>query len=158
MKVIGIDPGQDGGIAVFTMNPMAFLSVIDMPVLDAKFKMMDIPRIVQFLCLPSGMNPGMVFIEKAQCMPRQGVVSVSHYMQGYGEIIGMLKSREIPYKEIPASTWKRALGLGKNKDESVTMVQQKYPFLSKILHGSRGGKKDGKAEAILIALYGMSTF
>jgi hypothetical protein len=96
-----------------------------------------------------------VTIEKAQSMPRQGVVSVANYMQGYGEIYGLCFAMGIVMREVRPVTWKKAMlkDMPKGgKDVSIVRVRQLMPT-----YKLPGRKKDhGIADAILIALYGQN--
>lgn len=76
----------------------------------------------------------------------------------YGIWIGILAAYKLPYVEIDPRTWERrtvpfARG-EKLKSASCDEALRRFPHLKEKLVGPRGGKKDGRADAILIACYG----
>lgn len=100
-----------------------------------------------------------VFVEKAQAMPKQGVSSMFNYGVGFGEIIGWLKSMEVPYTLVTPSQWTKAMHMGvsaklEGKARSIEAAQRLFPGVS-LLPTERCTKaSDGKAEALLICEFG----
>lgn len=94
-------------------------------------------------------------LEKAQAMSKggkQGVKSMMTYGIGYGEIRAVLKVLSIPFQEVAAATWKKEFSLWKkDKKESVKVAKQLFPTGE--YYGVKGGMKDGRAEAALLAEY-----
>ena len=94
-----------------------------------------------------------VFIEKQQAFPKQGVVSTFNLGIHYGTLLGILKTLKIPYEEIAPKKWQKAmLGSGRrtrkeNKKLSLEKAKSLFPYLNI-------GKHDGKSDALLIAEYG----
>ena len=148
MYYIGIDPGKTGAIAVIDNDHTC--AVTDMPTLGEHS--LDALEICRILRIPSATRAFCV-IEKAQPMPKQGVVSVAHYMTGYGILLACLQITGVPFTEVGASHWKRKMGLiGKAKDESRRMAMNLFPAAE--LHLK---KHHGRAEALLLAAYGIRT-
>lgn len=151
MIVVGIDTGFSGALAslIWHRDLLVVQEAIDMPTVKAgKKKELDLPEIRDWL---EAINPTHIFIEKAQAMPGQGVVSTGRYMQSFGELIGLCVGLSFPYTLVHPASWKRAMlrDMKKGKDASLIRVKQIYPDM----HFFR--KKDhGKADAILIARYG----
>lgn len=137
--ILGIDPGESGAIAHLHNGQYGF-DVYDMPPNPA-----DLAELIGTLG-----DIEMVYLEKAQAMPKQGVSSTFNYALGYGTLIGILAARSIPYTLVTPSVWKRALGLtGKPKDASRALARSLFP------HASLSRVKDhGRAEALLIAEWG----
>ena len=94
------------------------------------------------------------FIERAQFMPGQGGSSAFNYGTGFGIYLGVLAALEIPYSMVAASVWKKFFHLaGPDKEASRATAIRLVPSLAPDL----ARKKDhGRAEAILICLYGMA--
>ena len=172
VDVIGIDPGIKGGIAHVqgrVGSEPTLVSAYLMPVMadPAKVystgKMIDVKRLVLSFFLPTIEDYGVrmhddttgagricAVIERAQAMPKQGVVSVFNYGFNYGIVIGQLRvflGNDL--RAVRPNIWKRDLNLiGKNKTSSRALA-------TKIFGESKWEKKsdDGVAEAALIAYW-----
>ncbi|HDZ27765.1 hypothetical protein LCGC14_1355210 [marine sediment metagenome] len=150
MYTIGVDNGFSGAIAILReKNPVVLM---DMPVLKVgKTKLeLDENTIRDYF---SRWQVKHVFIEKAQVMPKQGISSSGRYMMSYGIIRGICVGLRLPYTLIAPQTWKKAMlkDMPKGKEASIFRAKQLYPELD------FPRKKDhGKADALLIALYGLN--
>lgn len=157
--IIGIDVGINGAIVMMTDEGW-LQSYIDIPTIKiGKNNTIDINMLVKMLNekladdkqqfhLVSG-----VFIEKAQSMPGQGVVSTFNYGDSYGILKGIIGGMEYPYTLVHPRTWKAVMLRDMNrqsKDASRLRAKQlwpKYDWFDR--------KKDQhRAEAALIAEYG----
>ena len=143
---VGIDPGQSGGIGVIWDDIEAFPmpgSEQDIVKLIANIRQ-KAPEIV-------------VILEKAQAMPKQGIVSTGKYMESYGFIKGALAAMKIPFQEVRPAVWKREILSGeldkRDKDTSIRICERIFPQVDLILPRCRK-PHDGMAEALLIAEYG----
>jgi crossover junction endodeoxyribonuclease RuvC len=160
MIVVGIDPGNLGAIAILDKNDGDV--VYDMPTFvttgsgktkkgnTKKHTMLDENEIRKILSRPCIDH---VFIEKSQSMPGQGSSSTFNYACSYGIIRGICVGLELPYTLIHPATWKRSMmkDMDKSKDASIIRAKQLFPKVDI-------GKKDGRAEALLIAVYGKKEF
>ena len=99
-------------------------------------------------------RPGHALIENVGAMPGQGVSSVFAFGKGYGVIIGVLCALQIPVTFVSPQRWKKALAVPAAKDGARARASQLLP--SAASNWSRV-KDDGRAEAALIALYGLQT-
>lgn len=152
MKIMGIDPGLEGAIAVTNDQPMgieADVSLQDIPILKVgKRRELNIGEMVKIM---ADEKPDAVFIEKAQTMPKQGVASSGKYMYVFGVLVGICAAFCIPYTLVHPARWKKFMmpDMQKAKDASIMRVQQMYP------HIVFARKKDHhRADALLIAEYG----
>jgi hypothetical protein len=144
MLICGIDPGKTGGVAFVSLQG-SDAEVFDMPAL---------PDLVSILKERQS-SILRVFIEKQQVFKGQGIVSSGNLMKHYGEILGVLTALSIPFEEIPPKRWQAVIHGGKHskksrkekKQASIQKAKQMFPELEI-------GKKDGRAEALLIAEYG----
>lgn len=143
-QFIGCDPGLHGAIAIIYEESVALM---DMPLLGSKE--LDVPKIMQFFyeSLPPMSAQPYCIIEKAQTMPKQGIVSAFNYGKAYGMLLACLYMKGIVFKEIPPMTWKKYFGLIRaDKDESRRKATQLHPAID-----LRYKKDHHKAEAILLA-------
>jgi crossover junction endodeoxyribonuclease RuvC len=148
MKTIGIDPGAKGAIVLFENN--AIRGVWDMPVVMVKGKARVDGAMVGHILRTA--KPDQAFMEQVGAMPGQGVTSMFAFGLAAGIVIGALGALEIPLTPITPTEWKGALRVPKDKGAARTRASQLLP------NGAPHwplGKHDGRAEAALIALYGM---
>jgi crossover junction endodeoxyribonuclease RuvC len=84
--------------------------------------------------------------------PGQGVSSTFAFGRAYGIVIGILVALGTPMTFVSPAKWKRALGVPSVKDGARARASQLLPQAS-----SRWPLKrhDGRAEAALLALYGL---
>ena len=146
--ILGIDPGASGAIA--QISPM--VGIWRMPRSDRA--LVDLLQMFD----PATTR---VYIERAQAMPQKAArdgsrgfetaTSMFTYGMGYGLILGVLAARRLWYREVASATWKADLGLWrKTKADSINKACELYPEAARDI-----GRSDGKAEAILIAHWGM---
>ena len=156
MRVVGIDPGIRGALAVIVMTmdrPFQVVDAIDIPTIGTKAKERVNVHAVQGWILQHG--PFRDFIERGQAMPRQGASSGYKFGRAVGAIEATIALCNVPLEIIEPSMWKRALRLkGKDKEGSRQKALELFPHAQHLL----ARKKDHqRAEAMLIALYGAGT-
>lgn len=137
--LIAIDPGLSGAIACLTFEGEP-LWVVDLPHLKVDNHTYVDTSQVKKLCY------GYVtaIMEKPYIMPRQrGADTI--YMN-YGRLTVAFKA----WKEVAPRTWKKALGLGRQKDASLRLAREHFPTMADRLTRK---KDDGRAEALLIGLW-----
>ena len=134
MKLIGIDPGKSGGIAIIS-NDECF--AIPMPETER-----DI-----YDYLKDNSKDAFCIIEQVHAMPGQGVTSMFTFGMGYGGLRMALVAAAIPFETVTPQKWQKALQCQTKGDKNVSKrrAQELYPKL-KITHAI--------ADAILIAHYG----
>ena len=153
MKVIGIDPGLSGAIAVLENNKV--LNVFDMPVMSEGKKnkrQLNSALLVDIIKENIGLNEEVaVIVEQVNAMPGQGVTSMFNFGQTFGAIKGICAALNLPIFFVRPSKWKKHFELiNSSKDASRTKVIEMYPYLSDQL----SKKKDvNKSDAILIARF-----
>jgi len=145
---IGIDPGASGAIAV--LGPDAELTVHDMPVMGPRAQV-NAAALADLLREATLGRPCHVWLEHAHAMPRQGVVSTFAFGRALGAIEGVVGALCLPLTFVSPMTWKRALGLTRDKRAAIARAVQLRPDAAPLLTRVRD---HGRAEAILIALYG----
>ena len=151
---LGIDPGKKGAVAYVTVEG-GKTGIIDMPLLEnGSPSSEELKNFILSSIKGFDLTKALVIIEKQQSMHKQGVVSTFTTAYGYGKLIATLEMMGIPFIEIRPAKWKKKLNLSKDKQQSVDLAHQLYPH--ETYFGPRGGLLDGRAEAILMAYYGMS--
>ena len=153
MKIIGIDPGLSGAIAVLENNKV--LNIFDIPVMsEGKKNKRQLNSALLVNLLKENINKEeevAVVVEQVNAMPGQGVTSMFNFGQSFGVLKGIFSAMQIPMDFISPVKWKKYYNLiNTQKDSSRTKAIEFFPYISSKL--SR--KKDAnKADAILIASF-----
>ena len=153
MKILGIDPGLSGAIAI--LEDKKVVGIFDMPVMAEGKKnkrQLNSAQLVNIIKENIGNNDETaVVVEQVNAMPGQGVTSMFNFGQTFGAIKGVCAALELPIFFVRPSKWKKHFELiNSSKDSSRTKAIEMYPYLSNQLTK----KKDvNKSDAILIARF-----
>ncbi len=153
MKVIGIDPGLNGAIAVLKDNKVK--EIFDVPVMPEGKKnkrQLNSAQLVKLLKeIISEEEEVVVIVENVSAMPGQGVTSMFNFGQTFGAIKGICAALGLPIFFVRPAKWKKHFDLiNSSKDASRTKAIEMYPSISDQL----SKKKDvNKSDAILIARF-----
>ena len=153
MRIIGIDPGLSGGIAILEDNKVR--GMFDMPVMsDGKKNKRQLNSALLSQIIKENIKDSedpVVVVEQVNAMPGQGVTSMFNFGQTFGAIKGICAALNLPIFLVRPAKWKKHFELiNSSKDASRTKAIEMYPHLAEKL--SR--KKDvNKSDAILIARY-----
>ena len=153
MRIIGIDPGLSGGIAV--LDDLKIFDIYDMPIMSEgkknknQLNSAQLVNIIKKNLIPNGDT--FLIVEQVSAMPGQGVTSMFNFGQTFGSIKGICAALNLPIFFVRPAKWKKHFDLiNSSKDASRTKVIEMYPSISSRL----SKKKDvNKADAILIARY-----
>jgi len=153
MRIIGIDPGLSGAIAI--LDGLKIFDIFDMPIMSEgkknknQLNSAQLVNIINKHILPSGDT--FVIVEQVSAMPGQGVTSMFNFGQTFGAIKGICAALSLPIFYVRPTKWKKHFELiNASKDASRTKVIEMYPSISDRL---RRKKDVNKADAILIARY-----
>jgi crossover junction endodeoxyribonuclease RuvC len=151
MKILGVDPGIHGGLAIVDIVddvPPQIIDIIDIPVTGVGAKeRVDVLTIRDWI---KAHQPQHALIERAQAMPEQGVSSGFKYGRAVGAIETVIACCEVPLTIIEPTAWKKFHGLRGGEKES---SRQHALVLFPSAHALLARKMDhGRAEAALIAL------
>ena len=153
MRIIGIDPGLSGGIAI--LDDLKIFDIYDMPIMSEgkknknQLNSAQLVNIIRKNLIPNGDT--FLIVEQVSAMPGQGVTSMFNFGQTFGSIKGICAALNLPIFFVRPAKWKKHFDLiNSSKDASRTKVIEMYPSISQRL----SKKKDvNKADAILIARY-----
>lgn len=155
--VMGIDPGQAGGVAILGDTP-SLAVVCAMPLLfkgDVDFVALD-RWIYTNVGIPSQI--ALAILEKAQGMPGQNCNSVFNFGDHYGQLKAYLRMKLYSHQLATPQSWKGKILVGTAKDKAAAIQHcvNRYPHLLPTLNV--GKKKviyhDGMADALCIAEFG----
>lgn len=167
VKVIGIDPGFSGALAM-TCGSVVVLAEKTPCLKVAKSsgkgtrQELNLPAMARILRDCLNYEPRqrddfttpvrtVAVVELAQAMPKQGVSSSSRFVGTFFAWVAMLVCLDIPHVIVPPQTWKKVMGLTRDKDYSRQIAMRIFPaFADQIQHKN----DDGLAEAALMARYG----
>ena len=151
MRVIGIDPGKSGGIAVAIMGES-----VCYPMPDTEKDTWEL-----IVSLHGGhleQKPdAYAYIEKVHAMPGQGVTSMFNFGMNYGMLRAFLVAAGIPFETVTPQKWQKFFGLIR-KDKNETNTQKKNRHKAKAQEIFPDLKITHKvADCLLIAEYGWRT-
>lgn len=143
MRIAGIDPGQRGGIVILE----------DGEIIDRELIVNVTPR--QWL---QQRYTKIVYIEQAQTMPKQGIVSAFNYGRDFGYLLGTLTGGFL-VNQVAARTWTKRVHQQAPrskcaKSRSLWVARQMWPNETWLATARSKVPHDGLIDAALIALYG----
>ena len=133
MRIIGIDTGLSGAIAILENNKV--LGIFDMPVMsEGKKNKRQLNSAMLVSMIKENVDLSLevsVVVEQVNAMPGQGVTSMFNFGQTFGAIKGVCAALELPIFFVRPSKWKKHFELiNSSKDASRTKVIEMYPKLS----------------------------
>tara|TARA_B100000945_G_C20330500_1_gene572154 strand:- start:50 stop:541 length:492 start_codon:yes stop_codon:yes gene_type:complete len=153
MRIIGIDPGLSGAVAI--LDNLKIFDLFDMPIMAEgkknknQLNSAQLVKIIRSHILTN--DDTFVIVEQVSAMPGQGVTSMFNFGQTFGAIKGICASLNLPIFYVRPNKWKKHFELiNASKDASRTKVIEMYPSISDRL---RKKKDVNKADAILIARF-----
>jgi len=149
--ILGIDPGASGAVALLDGGKL--VDVIDMPVKSVMVsgkakKRIDSRALVEAL---EQHDVTHVFLEQVSAMPGQGVSSMFAFGRATGIAEGVAASKTKELIEVRPQVWKKHFGLDGRKDGSRELAMERWPRMASYFQRKKG---DGRAEAVLIGLWG----
>ena len=146
MLYIGIDPGLSGAWGMIDHHG-CYWSSGDMH--HDTEGILDTERIWDEMCQARDRLDTKVFIEKVHSMPKQGVSSTFKFGMAFGGALSLARRFKTEVVMVTPQLWKKTLVLNSDKQLSLDMAREIFPQAP--LHLK---KHNGRAEALLIALYG----
>lgn len=145
-KIIGIDPGAAGGIAVYSCDDKKIVEVAKMPATPQE--LLSFLRVYMF--------NSVCYLERVQGMPGNSGSAMFNFGRGFGQIEMALLALKIPFTEVTPQKWQKELQLGHKgsktssqwKNKLKERAQQLYPKLKITLAIS---------DSLLIVEYGRLT-
>lgn len=161
---IGIDPGLGGAIARIDSDG-TWTGMWDAPIITYKkgkkirrqYDLREVKCILENHCTQTDEYTVQVFVEEMQSMPRGIRVQASFsigYSQGMYE--GLLTALNIPYQLVKSKEWQKSFQITKARGDTkaLSFMTASRLFPTAELTGPKGGKKDGRSDALLIAEWG----
>jgi len=153
--VIGVDPGGNGALATIEILTGA-ITVIDMPTI--KVTVGGTPRLrVDPITLAAWLREkapycALACVEKAAPRSHDGPGSALNTGAAWGLVVGILHGLGVPVLDADPAKWKPSMKVTADKDTSRARACLLWPEMAQHFHLK---KHDGRAEAVLIAMYGI---
>ena len=119
-KIIGIDPGENGGIAVYSVEDRSIIEVIKMP--GSPQELLNFLRIYK--------KNSTCYLEKVGGLPGMGGASMFKFGKGFGHLEMALISLQIPTIEVAPQKWQKGLSLGVTGKKTHTQWKNKLKSIS----------------------------
>lgn len=155
MKIIGVDPGAFGAVAIVDTETTD-LVMIDMPTLKVKrgprlVNQVDAASLAEAL-RPYASEIHHAYVEKTWSMAGQGVASSFAFGRAGGVLEGVLAGLGISATLVTPQTWTKSMRRFGGKDASRERAVELFPEYAKTFSRK---KDDGRADAALIAVWGI---
>jgi len=146
-KIIAIDPGKNGGIAIFSLENNKLIEVIKMP--DTAQDLLYFLTVYQ--------RNSICYLEKVGGLPGMGGSSMFNFGKGFGHLEMVLLCRKIPTVEVTPQKWQKVLQLGTKGKKSSTDWKNKLKFKAQQLYPSVAKITLATSDALLILEYARIT-
>jgi hypothetical protein len=149
---IGIDPGKKGAAVLLAVeNGEYVIDVFEWPKSDRPVEAYD-----KLSDWDLQYNIAGCFLEKVSAMPGQGVTSMFSFGMNYGAWITLLQIITIPYELKTPQSWQKGIIVKEDGKDKLRVRNALYRVFSPAIvneytKGSKGGYKDGVADALLMA-------
>lgn len=150
MKIIGIDPGLKGALALIDDGKL--VEVVDIEASDSRI------NAAHLVAQLRRWMPEFAVCELVTARPGQGVTSMFTFGHALGSITAVLAALQIPYLLIRPQIWQSHFEIqssssakAEHKREIADRAEALFPGAP--LYGPRGALKDGRSDALLLACY-----
>jgi hypothetical protein len=139
--ILGVDPGKSGALAVLDTETHR-VTTYDMPATTR-----ELHNLIAGLPIIK-----IAVVEKPFYPPQNGPANAGKKGEAYGTLLGALEWRDIPFRQVPPAEWKRSLNVPTDKNAARQRANEFFPDDADQWPLV---KHDGRAEAALIAWYGL---
>jgi hypothetical protein len=148
-RILGIDVGLGGALAVLAFATEQVLDIVLMPTI----RIGKLKRSLNITALANAIDelvPDHVVIEQQWARPGQGVMSSFRLGQSFGTTIGIVACLGLPFETVAPAVWKRRLEVPSDAHSILARANQLMPGHDSLW--PRPAHHD-RAEAALIALW-----
>ena len=146
-KIIGIDPGVHGGIAVYSCDLKKVVELAKMPATPRELLAFLKIYKVNSVC----------YLERVQGVPGNGASQMFNFGRGFGQIEMALMALNIPYTEVTAQKWQKELQLGHKGTKTSSQWKNKLKVRAQQLFPNVGKITLDVSDSLLILEYGRLT-
>lgn len=164
MIVAGADPGADGALAFIDAETVRVIALVDMPMSAGELRVRELAT--DLVAALDGRRCGHLWVEKqvpfAGAGRSMGASSAFALGQRYMAICTIAACHGWPYEVVSPRVWKRHFGIAADKSLALDCAGRLLPEDAGLWTARRGyitrAHAIGRAEAVLIGLYGVRTF
>jgi crossover junction endodeoxyribonuclease RuvC len=153
--ILGVDPGAHGALALYSELFEELREVIDMPshrVTSGGTQKTRLDLYALGVWIDGyAKRIKRAVVEDVHAMPKQGVSSSFQFGFAAGAVQAVIAAHLIPMQLVRPAVWKKAMTVTADKDSSRRAASMLLP---KSQHLWSRVKDDGRAEAVLLAIYG----
>lgn len=155
MRILGIDPGCYGALALLSSGVLA--DVRDMPVVMLRRGKTDKPEVdgAALAAFVRSLRPDIAVLERVGGLPGQSAPAAFNFGRAAGAVEYTLTALGVRVESVAPATWKKALRVNPGKDGSRALAARMWPAQAALFARA---KDDGRAEAALIAEWGRRVF
>lgn len=161
VRVLGIDPGLRGAMALYDGTTVEITDIPVLPVRKSGRVRHEIDGYELARAIDALGHVDHAAVELVGAMPTDGVVGAFSFGRALGEIVGILRAHFIPLTFPPPRVWRKAMGVPPavkgDKHPSISVATALFPRCSGMWAAVRGNGdaniRGGRAEAALIAGY-----
>jgi hypothetical protein len=151
MKIVAIDPGKKGALAVIDAKTFEILSAYPFQLVGNEIDFRIIIDIIE--SLRNENKSTRFFLENLSINALFGKSTIASQAETVGRLRGILDALKVSYAMVPPKTWQKLVhGPGKEKikakAKSFEAIQRLYP------NQKWNAKDDGIIDAVLIGYYG----
>lgn len=160
-RVVGIDPGLDGGLTTLSTSDTGRIGVVDsepMPTIGGSKgkRLISLAGVKNFLLAA---QPDLVIIERVSAMPGQGVSSMFNFGYGVGLLEGIVFTLGLQQQFVLPQAWQKIVLKGIPRDNakpSQIFCQRTFPNVD--WRGTERSKvpHNGKTDSCCLAYYGLT--
>lgn len=147
-KLVGVDPGMTGALAVFDLQRLQITSVHDMPVADGELDISELARILREI------SPTVAIVERVASRNTDSRPAAFKFGGAYMGVRAVLTMLQIPQHLFTPQEWKakmRLKGGDEGKEQARAMALRLFPSASSFFSAK---KHHNRAEAALLARFG----
>jgi hypothetical protein len=158
MKVVGIDPGATGALAIYDTST-GLETIFDMPmwmqVIGKRTRpRVDTVQVADLFDTFAMLDVRLVVLEAVGGRPKQSASAAFVFGYGVGLLMMAAIQSKIPVETVEPATWKKVMRVPKDDQGIVRRADEMFPDHRAEFRGSRGGIKHDRAEAAMLAKYG----
>jgi hypothetical protein len=144
-KIIAIDPGANGGIAVYSLTDNKIIEVDKLP--QTPQELLSLLRFYQF--------NSVCYLEHVQGIPGMGAGQMFTFGKGFGQLEMALIACKIPTVEVTPQKWQKELQLGHKGSKTTTQWKNKLKTKAQQLFPNVGKITLATSDSLLILKYGL---
>lgn len=163
MIIVGIDTGLNGAIAIYLPDTHIITEICDMPKMSITVgkkarEILDITqlkKIMESVCHLTSIGRNLIVYERVWGQGGQNAAAGFNFGVNYGTVLAYLAVfAQCELHPVIPQTWKKSLKVGVSDNDIANRADSIFPKESWRWRGPRGGLKDGRAEAAMLAYYG----